>query len=124
MVVVEKEECLCLFVHNVHFRQTPLMRLSKRENNRLVIILSNLTKHVNLLFIYQTSFRPVPMARHSLTLGRSFSTGHSLPGGKPPGPPVHMFNHSSCTHVYPNHQSYIYEYFYYLHLHQSNNTSG
>ena len=52
MVVVEKEECSCLFVHNVHFWQTPLTRLSKRENSHLVIILSNLTKPVNLLFIY------------------------------------------------------------------------
>ena len=43
-----------LFVYDVYvsFRQTPLTRLSKRENGRLVIILSNLTKPVNLLFIY------------------------------------------------------------------------
>ena len=46
MVAVEKEERSRLFVHdvNVHFRQTPLTRLSnKRENGRLVIILANLT---------------------------------------------------------------------------------
>ena len=52
MVVVGKKECSPLFVHNVCFRQTPLTRLSKRENGRLVIILSNLTKPVNLLFLY------------------------------------------------------------------------
>ena len=46
-----------------------------------------------------TSFRPVPTARHSLTLGRSFGTGHSLPGASPLDPLVHIFNPSSCTHL-------------------------
>ena len=48
------QEGKSLFVYDVYasFRQTPLTRLSKRENGRLVIILSNLTKPVNLLFIY------------------------------------------------------------------------
>ena len=46
-----------------------------------------------------TSFRPVPTARHSLMLGRSFGTGHSLPGASPLGPLVHMLNPSSSTHV-------------------------
>ena len=54
--------------------------------------------HHSYLYI-QTSIRPVPTARHSLTLGCSFSTGHSLPGASPLDPPVHMFNPSSCTHV-------------------------
>ena len=45
MEVVEKEERSRLFVCslNVHFRQTPLTRLSKRQKGRLVIILANLT---------------------------------------------------------------------------------
>ena len=45
MVVVEKEERSRLFVHdvNVHFRQTPLTQLSKRQKGRSVIILANLT---------------------------------------------------------------------------------
>ena len=55
------------------------------------------TSHECLL--NQTSFRPMPMARHSLTLSRSFSTGHSLPGASPLDPLVHMFYPSSCTHV-------------------------
>ena len=48
------QEGKSLFVYDVYasFRQTPLTRLSKRENGCLVIILSNLTKPVNLLFIY------------------------------------------------------------------------
>ena len=48
------QEGKSLFVYDVYasFRQTTLTRLSKRENGRLVIILSNLTKPVNLLFIY------------------------------------------------------------------------
>ena len=48
------QEGKSLFVYDVYasFRQTPLTWLSKRENGRLVIILSNLTKPVNLLFIY------------------------------------------------------------------------
>ena len=43
-----------LFVYDVYvsFRQTLLTQLSKKQNSRLVIILSNLTKPVNLLFIY------------------------------------------------------------------------
>ncbi|KIJ92117.1 hypothetical protein K443DRAFT_13832 [Laccaria amethystina LaAM-08-1] len=35
----------------------------------------------------ETSFRPAPTARHSLTLGRASSAGHGLPGATPPGPP-------------------------------------
>ena len=42
MVVVEKKECLCLFVHNVHFWQMLLTRLSiKTQQLAYVIILSN-----------------------------------------------------------------------------------
>ena len=43
MVVVEGEERSRLFVHDVHvhFWQTPLTRLSKRQKGRLVIILAN-----------------------------------------------------------------------------------
>ena len=72
--------------------------------NRLIIYyvklgkLTNLTNAVPLCFNI-TSFRPVPTARHSLTLGRSFGTGHSLPGASPLDPLVHIFNPSSCTHV-------------------------
>ena len=41
----------------------------------------------------------MPTARHSLTLGRSSSTGHSLPGARPLDPLVHMFHPSAGTHV-------------------------
>ena len=42
MVVVEKKECLRLFVHNVHFRQMLLTRLSiKTQQLAYVNILSN-----------------------------------------------------------------------------------
>ena len=46
-----------------------------------------------------TSFRPMPTARHSLMLGHSFGTGHSLLGASPLDPLVHIFNPSSCTQV-------------------------
>ena len=48
------QEGKTLFVYKeyVSFCQTPLTWLSKRHNSCLVIILSNLTKPVNLLFIY------------------------------------------------------------------------
>ena len=61
----------------------------------------NLTGHILvILFLFLfTSFRPVPTAQHSLTLGCSSSTGHSLPGACPLDPLVHMFNASSGTHV-------------------------
>ena len=51
------------------------------------------------VFIWLTSFRPVPTARRSLALGRSSSTSHSLPGASPLDPLVHMFNPSSDMHA-------------------------
>ena len=47
----------------------------------------------------QTSLRPAPTARRSLTLGRSFGAGHGSPGASPLDPLVRMFNPSSYTHV-------------------------
>jgi len=46
-----------------------------------------------------TSLRPVPTARRSLALGRSFSVGHGSLGASPLDPLVHMFNPSPYTHV-------------------------
>ena len=91
-----------LFVYDVYvsFRQTALTRLSVKESGRFVIYY---VKFYLMLchspFIYKTSFRPVPMAWHLLTLGHSFGTDHSSPGASPLDPLVHIFNPSSCTHL-------------------------
>ena len=97
MVVVGKKECSPLFVHNVCFRQTPLMGLSKRENGRLHDLLHKFLLSVVSLYIRQALD---PHLRHGpRKLGRASGAGHSLPGASPLDPLVHMFNPDPATHV-------------------------
>ena len=88
-----------MFVYDVYvsFQQTPLTRLSKRENGRLHDLLRKFLVSVGPLYIRQALD---PHLRHGpRKLGRASGAGHSLPGARPLDPLVRMFNPSSCTHV-------------------------
>ena len=81
------------------FRQTPLTRLSIKRAWSLSHYITNLSHRAP--FIYQTSFRPAPMARTSQARPCLWCWSQ-LAGGKPPGPPgMHASSQFSYSSLIP-----------------------